>query len=88
MIIEWILVTIDTEVLRNLLLLVMDFENFEVQEDIKYSAGKPVELKQNPGKIYFIAEYESMMVPPVWLKSVPKLHYLHELRFIFYWFCP
>jgi hypothetical protein len=65
----------------------MNFEDFDQKEARKYSAGKPVELKHQPGKVYVIAEYDPMMVPPVWLKDDPMPHYPHELRLMNSLFC-
>ena len=44
----------------------MNRTSFEHEESKIYQAGTPVELKKNPGKVYFVEEYDSMMVPPVW----------------------
>ena len=65
----------------------MNAEDFELQEALKFSPGKPVELKQKPGKVYLIAEYDPMMVPPIWLVNNPKPYYPHELKLMSNLFC-
>ena len=58
----------------------MNRKSFEQEESKIYQAGTPVELKKNPGQVYFVEEYDSMMVPPVWLKNYPKPCYPEELK--------
>lgn len=62
-------------------------ENFEQKEAREYRKGIPVELKQNPGKIYFIEEYDPIMVPPIWLVDDPKPHYPDEINLKSNLFC-
>ncbi|MCT7949718.1 hypothetical protein NG798_07955 [Ancylothrix sp. C2] len=57
-------------------------EAFEDQEAITYRAGQKVELKNRPGKVYTIAEYDAMMVPPVWLEGDAKPRYPEELNLV------
>lgn len=57
-------------------------DDFERQEALKYRPGQRVELKANPGVIDVIAEYDPMMVPPIWLENDPKPRYPHELNLL------
>jgi hypothetical protein len=65
----------------------MKLENFEQREAIKYRKGTPVELKQKPGIVYLIEEYDPVMVPPIWLVDDPKPHYPDELNLMSNLFC-
>ena len=65
----------------------MKLKNFEQQESFQYRKGIPVELKQEPGKICFIEEYDPMMVPPIWIVDDPKPHYPEELNLKSSLFC-
>lgn len=65
----------------------MNINNFEQKEAHKYAKGRPVELKHKPGQIYIIAEYDPMMVPPIWLKNDPQPHYPEELKLMSNLFC-
>ena len=64
----------------------MNFElrgdDFERQEALKFCPGQRVELKANPGVVDTIAEYDPMMVPPIWLANDPKPRYPHELNLV------
>lgn len=62
-----------------------DLEN---QEALQYAQGTPVKLKKKPDQLYIVAEYDPMMVPPIWLVNDPKPHYPHELELIIDLFCP
>jgi hypothetical protein len=57
-------------------------DEFDRQEAIKYRPGQRVELKANPGVVDIIAEYDPMMVPPIWLANDPKPRYPHELNLL------
>lgn len=57
-------------------------EDFEQQEAFMYRPGQRVELTINPGVVDVIAEYDPMMVPPIWLKNDPKPRYPHELNLL------
>jgi hypothetical protein len=59
----------------------------EEMEAKDYPPGTPVELKQQPGKIYIVEEYDPLMVPPVWLVNDPLPHYPHELKRLVNLFC-
>ncbi len=63
-------------------------DEFEQQEAQQYIQGTPVELSKEPGKIYIVAEYDPMMVPPVWLVNDPRPRYPHELKLMVSLFCP
>lgn len=52
----------------------------ERQEAYEYRAGMRVELKQRPGVVDVIAEYDPMMVPPIWLANDPQPRYPEELN--------
>jgi hypothetical protein len=52
------------------------------QEAHQYRAGQRVELKQRPGVVDIIAEYDSMMVPPIWLVNDPQPRYPEELNLL------
>lgn len=56
--------------------------DFEQQEAVQYRPGQRVELITNPGVVDIIAEYDPMMVPPIWLKNDPKPRYPHELNLL------
>lgn len=56
--------------------------DFDQQEAIKYRPGTRVELKQSPGVVDTIAEYDPMMVPPIWLTNDPKPRYPEELELL------
>lgn len=60
----------------------------EEAEAQAYPPGTPVELKEKPGKIYIVEEYDPMMVPPVWLANDPIPHYPDELKRLVNLFCP
>lgn len=55
-------------------------DDFDQQEALFYRPGQRVELKANPGVVDVIAEYDPMMVPPIWLVNDPKPRYPHELN--------
>lgn len=57
-------------------------DDFDQQEALRYSAGQRVELKASPGVVDVIAEYDPMMVPPIWLANDPKPRYPHELNLL------
>jgi hypothetical protein len=73
------LINIDDTMMTN------DLEN---QEALQYAQGTPVKLKNKPDRLYIVAEYDPMMVPPIWLVNDPKPHYPHELELIIDLFCP
>lgn len=50
------------------------------EEALKYQPGQRVELKSRPGVVDVIADYDPMMVPPIWLANDPKPRYPHELN--------
>ena len=50
-----------------------------IQEAQEYHPGQRVELKQRPGVVDVIAEYDPMMVPPIWLVGDPQPRYPEEL---------
>ncbi|MBV9390092.1 MAG: hypothetical protein JOZ78_27015 [Chroococcidiopsidaceae cyanobacterium CP_BM_ER_R8_30] len=54
----------------------------DYEEAFIYRPGQKVELKSQPGTCDIIANYEPMMVPPIWLVNDPKPRYAHELRVI------
>jgi hypothetical protein len=56
--------------------------DFDQQEAFRYRPGQRVELKASPGKVDVIAEYDPMMVPPIWLANDPKPRYPHELNLL------
>lgn len=61
----------------------MDFHvDVAWDEAVTYHTGLQVELKSKPGVIDTIAEYDPMMVPPIWLENDPKPRYPHELRVV------
>lgn len=66
---------------------VVAFNNFETKEAEEYRPGTPVELKDKPGRLYIVEEYDPMMVPPVWLVDEPKPHYPDELKLMSKLFC-
>ncbi len=55
-------------------------KDFEREEALRYQPGQRVELKARPGLVDVIAEYDPMMVPPIWLANDPKPRYPHELN--------
>ena len=55
-------------------------KDFEREEALQYQPGQRVELKSRPGVVDIIAEYDPMMVPPIWLANDPKPRYPHELN--------
>lgn len=57
-------------------------DDFDHQEALKYRPGQRVELKTSPGRVDVIAEYDPMMVPPIWLANDPKPRYPHELNLL------
>jgi hypothetical protein len=57
----------------------MNAAEFDQQEALKYRPGQRVELKQRPGIVDIIAEYDPMMVPPISLVNDPKPRYPEEL---------
>ena len=42
----------------------MNLQEIDQQEALRYRQGMVVELKNLPGSIYIIEEYDPMMVPP------------------------
>ena len=52
------------------------------QEALQYRPGQRVELKQSPGLVDAIVEYDPMMVPPIMLANDPKPRYPEELRLL------
>ncbi|MEP0785478.1 hypothetical protein [Coleofasciculus sp. FACHB-129] len=60
-----------------------DFDqDFDEQEAFEYRPGTRVELKQRPGVVDIIAEYDPMMVPPIWLLNDPQPRYPEELTLL------
>jgi hypothetical protein len=57
-------------------------DDFDQQEAFRYRSGQRVELKAMPGVVDTIAEYDPMMVPPIWLANDPKPRYPHELNLL------
>ena len=57
-------------------------KDFEREEALRYQPGQRVELKARPGVVDVIAEYDPMMVPPIWLANDPKPRYPHELNLL------
>jgi hypothetical protein len=57
-------------------------DDFDQQEALRYRPGQRVELKASPGVVDIIAEYDPMMVPPIWLANDPKPRYPHELNLL------
>lgn len=57
-------------------------DDFERQEALTFRPGQRVQLKANPGVVDTIAEYDPMMVPPIWLANDPKPRYPHELSLV------
>ena len=55
-------------------------DGFDQQEAYRYRPGQRVEIKACPGVVDIIAEYDPMMVPPIWLANDPKPRYPHELN--------
>lgn len=56
--------------------------DLEEQEALQYRPGQQVELKQRPGVVDTIAEYNPMMVPPVCLLNDPQPRYPEELNLL------
>lgn len=56
--------------------------SFEQQEALEYRPGTKVQLKQCPGVVDIIAEYDPMMVPPISLVNDPKPRYPEELELL------
>jgi hypothetical protein len=54
----------------------------EEQEALQYRPGQRVELISRPGVVDVIAEYDPMMVPPIWLANDPRPRYPHELNLL------
>ena len=54
--------------------------DLERQEAYQYRPGQRVELKQRPGVVDIIAEYDPMMVPPIQLVNDPQPRYPEELN--------
>lgn len=54
--------------------------DFDQQEALDYRPGTKVQLKQCPEVVDTIAEYDPMMVPPIWLANDPKPRYPEELE--------
>lgn len=65
----------------------MNRQNWEEKEAKLYKPGTPVELKNSAGKVYYVQEYDPMMVPPVWLEDYPKPCYPEELKILSNLFC-
>jgi hypothetical protein len=61
---------------------IFSIEDEEQQEALKYRPGQRVELISHPGVVDVIAEYDPMMVPPIWLANDPKPRYPHELNLL------
>lgn len=60
-----------------------DFDqDFDQQEAFEYRPGTRVQLKQRPGVVDIIAEYDPMMVPPIWLLNDPQPRYPEELTLL------
>lgn len=57
-------------------------KDFVQEEALNYQPGQQVELKSHPGVVDIIAEYDPMMVPPIWLANDPKPRYPHELSLL------
>jgi hypothetical protein len=58
---------------------------FPIHNDVEarqYRAGQRVEVKNNPGVIDIIAEYNPMLVPPVILINDPHPRYPEELELV------
>ncbi|GAC1461518.1 MAG: hypothetical protein NVS2B14_09200 [Chamaesiphon sp.] len=64
----------------------MDFKfnvaDLDRQEAFQYRHGQRVELKVSPGVVDIIAEYDPMMVPPIFLVNDPKPRYPEELTLL------
>ncbi|AFZ55276.1 hypothetical protein [Cyanobacterium aponinum] len=65
----------------------MDWKTWEEEEAKVYQPGTPVQLKREGGKIYYVEEYDAMLVPPIWLEDYPKPCYPEELRVVSNLFC-
>jgi len=65
----------------------MNSTKWEQEEAKIYQPGTPVQLKQEGGKIYYVEEYDPMLVPPIWLEEHPKPCYPEELRVLSNLFC-
>ena len=66
----------------------MMVDELEIREALEYAQGTPVQIKDKPNSLYIVAEYDPMMVPPIWLVNDPIPHYPHELERIVDLFCP
>lgn len=58
------------------------YTDVDQQEALQYRPGTRVELKQRPGVVDVIAEYDPMMVPPIALVNDPKPRYPEELELV------
>ena len=56
--------------------------DFEDREALQYRPGQRVELKRRSGVVDIIAEYDPMMVPPIWLVNDPQPRYPEELNLL------
>lgn len=65
----------------------MDWTNLEQEESQIYAPGTPVQLKSDDSRVYYVEEYDPMMVPPLWLEDYPKPCYPEELRVVSNLFC-
>jgi hypothetical protein len=60
----------------------LDSANVDWDEIFEYQPGFVVELKSHPGVFDTIGQYETTMVPPIWLVNDPRPRYPHELRIV------
>lgn len=58
------------------------YNNVDRQESLEFRPGQKVELKNQPGVMDTIAEYDPMMVPPIWLANDPQPRYPEELTLV------
>lgn len=65
----------------------MDWTKLEQEESQVYAPGTPVQFKSDGSRVYYIEEYDPMMVPPVWLRDYAKPCYPEELRIVSNLFC-
>ncbi|AFZ48767.1 hypothetical protein Cyast_2826 [Cyanobacterium stanieri PCC 7202] len=65
----------------------MDWTTLEQEESQVYAPGTPVQLKSDGSQVYYVEEYDPMMVPPIWLENHPKPCYPEELRIVSNLFC-
>lgn len=56
--------------------------DFDREEARQYRPGQMVALNASPGVVDTIAEYDPMMVPPIWLVNDPKPRYPEELTLL------